>query len=313
MYSIASRLSRHLFREPNVATRFQVLHFRLFEGVVVGLSVWTAWKWAAYVQGMSQMTSPTGLAAYVDLSGMLGTPIPYVVAAGVSVLALLGGTRTWRYGYLTMVVLMHVLYVTRFSLGKIQHGTMLLGMMLLGIALAIAVFSSEDERRRFTFGYAYFFGGLSYLLAGSCKLIGTGIMWPSGQHLWLWIQEKGIDSLAKFGTADFNLLQELALADYGLATLMLLGGLLTELAGPVLWHQRYRPYFGLGVIGMHVGIFLIMNILFYINIVLIALVAFPWAEWTEKLIASSESTPFRVGHEHQSLQQDGTQPPVSQQ
>jgi hypothetical protein len=299
MNRIASRFSRHLFQEPNVPERFRRLHLRLFEVVVAGLSVWMAWKWAVYIRGMSQMTSPVGLAAYVDLSGMLGTSIPYALAAAATVLALLGGTRTWRYGYLTMVLLMHVLYVTRFSLGKIQHGTMLLGMMLLGIALAVAWFSSEEERRRFAFGYAYFFGGLSYLLAGICKLIGTGVTWPDGQHLWLWIQEKGIDSLAKFGVVDFNLLQELALADYGVATFMLLGGLLTELAGPALWHRRYRPYFGLAVIGMHVGIFFIMDILFYVNIVVVALVALPWAEWSAALSPTSGAPPLTSDREQQ--------------
>jgi hypothetical protein len=199
-----------------------------------------------------------------------------VNAVLVAVLSAIGFFRLWRPSYFLALLFFHLQYVSRYSLGEISHGSNLIGMGILGLGLALIVFRSEFRRQRFTLGFLYFFIGLGYTSAAFCKLIGTGITWPDGHHLLMWIAERKVDTIAKFGTFEPRLLQELVLQDVRFGTLFLMVGLMTEFASFLMWWRKYRNVVILLVAGMHIGIVLTMDIFFQASTYLLLLLGIPW-------------------------------------
>ena len=123
----------------------------------------------------------------------------------------------------------------------------------------------------------YFFIGLGYTSAALCKLVATGPTWPAGRHLWMWIQERTVDTFSLTGTVDYNWLQQLAL-DYGLiATAILTFGLLVEFFAFLMWFKRFRPAIMTLLAGMHIGIMMVMKLAFNANTLVLLLLAFSWA------------------------------------
>lgn len=287
MMATARSLTENLFGTDRPETRGERIFFRVFEAVVVGIAVYVAWQWAFYIPRIAELTHPEGIARYVDLSFLLVGGRARLLAGALSGLAVVGFLRLWRGAYLGVFLLLHVQCAARFSLGKIEHGTNFIGMALLALALATLAFRAPGERRRFALGFTVFFVGLSYPLAAFSKLVGTGITWPDGRHLGMWMHEKGIDALAKTGATDLNALQQLTMDHWGLATAFLVGGLLTELSGGLFWWRRFRLPVGLALIGLHVGIDLVMGIRFLFSIVLLVLLTFPWARWVDAWLAHS--------------------------
>jgi hypothetical protein len=133
---------------------------------------------------------PLGIAQYVDVSLLFEGARAHWNAGLIAVLALLGFFRVWRWAYLGALLLLHVQYAARYTLGEIPHSANLAGMALLALALAVPAFRTPGRQRRFTLGFTYLFVGLGYTVSGFCKLVGTGIGWPDGHHLWMWINEK---------------------------------------------------------------------------------------------------------------------------
>ncbi|GAB5408704.1 MAG: hypothetical protein BalsKO_10690 [Balneolaceae bacterium] len=65
------------------------------------------------------------------------------------------------------------------------------------------------------------------------KLIGKGINWVDGRHLWLWIAEKGTDILSREGEFQYTIVQEIALKSIpALQPAMLVVGILSR----VFWN-----------------------------------------------------------------------------
>jgi hypothetical protein len=116
--------------------------------------------------------------------------------------------------------------------------------------------------------FAYTFLGLGYTSAAFCKLIGTGWYWPDGRHLWLWIHEKSIDAFSNFGVLDLNLFQEMALNHWWVATAFLTIGLVSEFVAISMMFRRYRMLAMAALLGLHVGIYAIMGIIFFESTVL---------------------------------------------
>jgi hypothetical protein len=152
----------------------------------------------------------------------------------------------------------------------------MVGMSLLALGAATFIFKKPWEISRFTFGSVYFFVGLSYFSAAISKLIGTGINWFNGHHLWLWMAEKRTDILSRTGSFEFNWLQELAYQDVFIASIILLFGWLTEFAGIFMWSKRMRPYIATAIIGMHFGITMTMNIRFDAYVIELILIGYSW-------------------------------------
>jgi len=280
----STNLFDNLFEFDREETDGEIIFFRLFELFVVYFTIRLAWEWGQYIPRISDVVVPPGIANYIDVSFMFESPLPLVNAGLITALAVVGFLRLNRYAYFAAFLLLHLQFATRFTLGKIPHSSNVLGMTLLALALAMIFFDGGRYRRRFTMGFTYFFVGLGYTSAAFCKLIGTGITWPDGHHLWMWIHEKDIDTLAKTGVLQHNWLQELVLSDYWIATAMLTVSLLTELLAVLMWWKRFRTPMVLAVIGLHIGIYYVMNITFQITFLELILLALPWAVWIEHLL-----------------------------
>lgn len=274
----------NLFASTGDETQGDRLFFRLFELFVAGGTIYLAWYWGQYIPRISDIVLPLGIAQYVDVSFMYGTALPYANAAAITVLVVIGYLRVSRYAYAGAFLLLHFQFATRYVLGEIPHSSNVLGMTLLGLALATLLFRTGPQRRRFTLGFTYFFVGLGYTLAAVCKLIGTGPSWVDGRHLWMWIHEKSIDAFALTGDLHFNLLQELALSNEWMATTMLTVSLLGELGAILMWWRPLRTPMVLAVIGLHLGIHWVMNIMFYLTFYELLLLVLPWGVWLDRLL-----------------------------
>ena len=276
-------LLRNLFEFEKEQTSGEVIFFKLFELFVAFGTLKLVWQWAFYTLRISDVVLPLGIARYVDVGFMFEGPLPLINAAVVTALVAAGFFRLFRSAYLIGFLLLHLQYAARYSLGEIPHSSNMLGMTLLGLALAMLVFRDDRHQRRFTLGFAYFFIGLGYSLAGFSKLIGTGWNWADGRHLWMWVYEKGIDSMAKTGALEFNALQELILSSHLVATFFLAFGLLTEFFAFLLWWKKFRLPVMLGILALHIGIYIVMNIFFTLAVYELVLLALPFPAWLDWL------------------------------
>ena len=269
--------SRQLFDFDGEETVGEHLHVRLVELFLVVYTMRFCWTWGSYIQNhISEVMLPLGIAQYVDVSFMFDHHLALGNAALVTGLLFLGFFRLWRPAYACALLLFHLQYVSRYCLGEISHGSNLVGMGVLLFGVAHLLYREGTDRRRFTFGSLYFFIGLGYTSAAVCKLIGTGLTWPDGHHLLMWIMERKVDTMSTFGAFEPNLLQELVLQNYHWGTLFLLFGFVAEGMSFLMWFRRYRYYIVLLVVSMHFGIVLTMNIFFEASTYLLLLLGVPW-------------------------------------
>ena len=290
---VSHTLRRELFSDFAADTTGTHVYFRGLELFLLVYTVYFCWTWGGYIQqNISSVLLPLGLANYIDVSFMFAHNMALLNAALVGVLGLVGFFRLWRPAYLLALFAFHLQYVARYSLGEISHGSNLVGMGVLGLGLALLFFQNEEHRRRFTFGFLYFFIGLGYTSAAACKLIGTGITWPDGRHLLMWIAERKVDTLSKFGAFEPSFLQEMTLQDYRFGTLFLVFGLLTEAISFLMWWRKLRYVVVLLVIGMHIGIFLTMNIFFHASTYLLLLLGLPWHRIIDAVLERSRTPVF---------------------
>lgn len=278
-------LLKNLFDFEREETPGEVLFYRFFELVMTYWVLYFAWKWGFYILRIRDVVLPLGLAAHVDVSFMFGHGLSLVNAAAITGLMGLGLFRRGRFAYLGALALMHLQYVARFSLGEISHGSNVIGMALLAMGLGAVLFRDRTRMHRFVFGFLYFFLGLGYVSAATCKLVASGPLWVDGTHLWLWIAERTVDTFSLSGTLSHNALQELILASRPLGTAILTFGLLTEALAFLMWFRRTRPWVMTLLIMMHVGILLSMKINFPANNVLLLLLAYPWGSWIDRGLA----------------------------
>jgi hypothetical protein len=284
-----TRFLRALFGFELPETRRERIFFQVFELFVAGATLKYAWTWALYVQNVSDVVLPLGIAQYVDVSVLFGSWTAYAVAGVLTGLVGLGFARKSRYAYMGAMLLLHLLFTARYSQGEIPHSSNVLGMTLLGLGLGVAAFEAERFRRRFTLGFTYFFIGLGYTSAAFCKLIATGPAWVDGSHLQLWIYEKSVDVFAATGTFNFTFAQSLALEHYWIATAFLIVGLVTEFFAIAMWWPRFRIPTVLAVLGMHAGIYVTMRIVFSITTIELILLALPWAYMVDRVLSLRSS------------------------
>ncbi len=270
-----SRFADNVFEFDRADSPGGVLFFKLFELFLAAFALKIAWRWAFEIGALREVVLPLGIARYVDVQGFYGTPFPFWLAGALTVLVVLGFFRLFRYSYLGAVALLHLLYAVRYTQGEIPHSANLFVMSLLGLGLATAFFDDAHERRRFTLGFTYFFIGLAYTLAAASKLIATGLSWPDGIHLWMWIEEKSVDQMLRYGAVHLTWVQTLALGSRPIATLLLAFGLVTEAFAWLVWFRRLRLPILLAIIGMHFGIYLSMQIVFELSFYQLGLLLLP--------------------------------------
>ena len=275
-----NNLFTQLFRFDEPETQGEKLHFKLLEMYMVSHIIWTVWYWASFINRISDVVLPLGIANYIDISFMFENSLATINAILITILvSLILIRRIPGWCYFVVLVLMHLQYVARFSLGEISHASNMTGMTLLVFAIGMILYQNSTDRRKFIFGGVLFFVGLSYVSAGLSKLVGTGPQWIDGQHLWLWMGEKSIDILSREGFYQTNFLQEWAWESRIVATLILFSGISIELGGFLLWIRKYRTLITLLIIGMHIGIVFTMNIRFDASIAQMIVIGLPWYRW----------------------------------
>lgn len=291
------KIGNQLFEPSRKITPGELLFFKVFELFILFYTVKYAWNWGIYAElRNTEVILPLGLANYIDVSLFFENYASLIVAGLITLFSVLAFFRKGpKWSYLVVIVLLHLQYVIRFSQGEIPHSSNLIGMAVFCFALGALFFPGKDKMPRFVLGSVIFFIGLGYTSAFVVKLIGTGIDWFDGRHLWLWMNEKSIDILSREGVYAPNFLQEMAFESTGIASVILLFGWLTEMIGVTLWWKKLRPYTTTLIIGMHIGITLTMNIRFDLFVVELILIGFPWYRvidsfitgtptWIEKII-----------------------------
>lgn len=288
-------LSQNLFPFEKPLTRGEQLYFRIFELLIALCSLRLAWQWSEYVQRFDHVLKPQGIGHYLDLSFVLGSQTPYVLTAVLALCLVLGIARRSALGYGAALLIMHVLYVARHSQGKASHVAHCIGLSLLALTLGAALYRRSNALfQRFVSGSLFFFFGLSYVLAGICKLRYTGLDWPDGSHLVLWIAERELDARAASGGFSPNAVQQLIVEHQQLGTLTLAFGLATELLAFLVWFERLRPWVFTGLIAMHIGIGVTMNIYFTYNVTLLVMLGYPWwrlIDWLLRRVSASSPEP----------------------
>tara|TARA_R110000868_G_scaffold37111_3_gene131308 strand:- start:4944 stop:5801 length:858 start_codon:yes stop_codon:yes gene_type:complete len=265
-----------IFEWDKELTEGEKYFFRLIEVILIGQIIYNTWNWAFYIKELTGVILPLGLANYIDITIFFGSNLAILNASIIAGLLFVGFFRKWKHAYLVTLFFFHLEYVARFSQGEISHGTNLAGMILLCIGVSFSFIKNSDHIIKSAFGLMYFFIGLGYVFAACSKLIGTGINWADGDHLILWIAERGTDKLSQNGAFSLNRLQVILLENYWLATITLAFGLLTELTGFLLWFKKTRWIQTTILLSMHIGIVFTLNIYFGDYVYLLILLGYPW-------------------------------------
>ena len=281
---------RNLFPFEEVETRGKFYAFKMVELIVLLFTIKFAYDWGFYIQRIGEVVLPLGIAQYIDVSFMFSNNISVVNGAIMIIAALAGFFRLSRYAYAICFASFHLHYVSRYCLGEISHGSNLIGMAIFIFAVGHIAFQEGKNFRVFSMGMAHFYFGMGYTSAGICKLIGTGPTWIDGSHLWMWIGERSVDVTSRMGEFAPNFLQEWILANHTFATVVLLFGLMAELASFLLWFRFTRPWATIIVIGMHQGISTSMNILFLENMIILIAVGLPWYILFDRFLPGNPST-----------------------
>lgn len=260
------------------------LHFRMFQFLVAGWSIYFAWYWGLYTLRNREVVLALGAANYIPVELIFVSPLPLMLASIITFAALLAlFSSRIRFAWLTLILLLHLMYVARFSQGEIPHSSNLIGMSALALGVSQVLLPPSRRQEQLTLHIAFFFIGLGYLTAGISKMIGTGPLWAHGDHLVLWIGEKSVDIMSREGIWTANLLQRVALSSTAAATLILLFGWIAEVSGIFFWFNRTRPFITTILIMMHLGITMSMNIRFDSFVTVLLLLGFPWAAWAHQL------------------------------
>ena len=270
------------------------LQRRVFEAYVMVECGWTAIAWARYIGHVETIAHPLGLARHLSLGFMLDGRVPWLNAAAITILLVLGFARRVRLAYALALVLMLFQYAARYGIGEIPHGANLIGMCLLGFGLAPLLYADRGQADRFALGFVCLAIALGYTSAAACKLIATGIRWPLGEHLSLWIYNKATDTFAKTGHFQLNVLQQFLVDQRWAGTLFLCAGLATELGSGLLVVPRLRPWVSWALVGLHLGIGVVLEIWFRSATAALALLALPLApfrRWVERGAARAADRP----------------------
>lgn len=280
------KIGNQLFEPNRNVSPGELLFFKIFELFIVFYVIKYAWDWGFYAElRNSEVVLPLGLANYIDISFFFQNQLALVVAGLITMCAILAFFRiASKWMYPIVMILLHLQYVVRFSQGEIPHSSNLIGMAVFCFAIGAVFFPGKEKMPRFVLGAVIFFTGLGYTSAFVAKLIGTGIDWFDGRHLWLWISEKSIDILSREGTWNANFLQQLALNSTAAASVILLIGWFTEMIGFTMWWKKLRPYSTTLIIGMHIGITMTMNIRFDAFVIQLILIGYPWYKLLDSVV-----------------------------
>ncbi|HVS34531.1 MAG TPA: hypothetical protein VMS17_03050 [Gemmataceae bacterium] len=133
---------------------------------------------------------------------------------------------------------------------------------------------------RWVYSLSVFYLGLFYGLSGFNKLAVSGLSWPNGVSLQLWVE--------LFGLKD-SVFTQLILANRTAAAAMQWAALIGECGGLVaIVSKHLRPVIGLLLIGFHVAQICVFGWGFHTNMAMLALVFLPVYSWTPRVVAALE-------------------------
>jgi len=270
-------LNKNLFGFDDPDSRGERIFRTLLETFIVVSTCYLAWKWGIYTLRHSDVVLSLAFARLVDISFMFGNNLPLINAGLISVVVILGYFKVGRWTYSIALVLLILQYSVRFSQGEIPHSANLIGMGLLGFAIGAVLFDDSIRRSRFGTGFNYFSLGLAYFSAAISKVVASGLSWPDGRHLWMWINEKAVDEIARSGAVELNWIQDWAMESWLVATFFLAFGLITELCAFLLWYKKTRLALVWAIFAMHAGIYLAMDIIFVLSMYELILLGLPIA------------------------------------
>lgn len=273
-----------LFEWERPVTEGQRLFFRVMEIIVLSQILYNIWDWAFYIKELTDVVLPLSLANYIDVRLLFGNNLPVINAGLITVLLAAGFLRRGRFAYFAAILLYQLQYSARFSQGEISHGANLGGIVLLCLGVSFLFIKKDDHIIKTALGLIYFFIGLGYVSAAFSKLIGTGLHWSYGEHLNLWIAERGTDKLSQFGVFDVNILQAYLLQHTWAATITLTFGLLVEFFGFLFWFRRTRWVETVLLLSLHIGIVFTLRIAFSQYVYLLLFIGFPWELLLEKMV-----------------------------
>lgn len=274
--SLKDRFINGVFGYHLPHTPGELVEYKVLEAVIVGSVIHFAWTWAFFIQRISAVVRPLGVANWFDIRILFGPPA-LVIAVLITALSLAGFLRLFRAAHISAFALLVVQFATRYSQGEIPHSANMIGCFFLGMGLSSLLHDSPVHRQRFAMGYGFFLLGIGYTLAAVCKLVVTGITWPDGQHLWVWTQSRFIHETVRDGVPRISWLQRQLLDSWTLATSLLVVGIVTEIFAWLVWFRRIRYWVVLGVLTMHIGIYFSMGIFFYDATLLLTVLIIPWA------------------------------------
>lgn len=281
-------LANNLFTPEHPDTIGTRLYYRAFELFTIVYTMIYAWQWGSYILRISDVVLPLGLAEHINVEIFFHNNLPLINAALISICVIFAfffDKAKWLYGI--AAILLHLQYVTRYSQGEISHSSNLLGFSMLGLGIGSVFFKDKQRSLHFALGFVIFFLGLGYTSAAVSKLVATGITWPDGNHLRLWIAEKSTDVLSDTGNFNYNIFQEYALNYWYIATGFLFSGICIEITGFMMWWKRFRPFVFMLVIALHIGIYLTMNIWFRSYTIELFIIGFPWHKLIDQWLAGS--------------------------
>jgi hypothetical protein len=124
---------------------------------------------------------------------------------------------------------------------------------------------------RWVYSLSVFYLGMFYGLSGTMKLLESGLDWPNGVSMQLWV--------SLWGNPE-SWLTSLILAKREIARGLQVATLVIETSGFLaIVLPPLRPVIGLALIGLHVGIVAVFGWAFHFNAVLVALVFLPVNGW----------------------------------
>jgi hypothetical protein len=151
-------------------------------------------------------------------------------------------------------------------------------------ALAAGAFWQTPLFPRWVYQLSLFYVCLFYGFSGWTKLLTSGPGWANGVSMQIWVHLfKASDSIWS------QLILDNRYAARGLQAATLIAEAGTPLA---LFFPRLRPLFGLALIGFHYGAIAVFGWAFHGNVIAVALVLLPTAQWVEWAVRYAERRGF---------------------
>jgi hypothetical protein len=230
--------------------------------LALGLSLALAWPSPAKMLAYRGIPHPRGLSALVELS-FLAHPVAGIaltLAYAVAVVAFVSRIRPGLTAGIAAVLLALAthLYESQLPVGIGRHNASLLpGAVLSAYALAHVLTRRRDTDTRDWFGIEAGAGivAAGYVLAGSSKLLGSGIAWAEGSNLALHIATHSYS-----GVAFMRPLRLWVADNHSLCTVLGAGTLLLECSFALFVLREARKPYALLATAMHSCISLLMGL-----------------------------------------------------